>query len=305
MALSTPILFLVFNRPDSTAKVFEEIRKARPKKLYIGADGPRVNKLGESEKCNLTRILIIDGIDWICEVRTLFRDQNLGCRDAVSSAISWFFEHEEEGIILEDDTLPDPSFFQYCEELLAYYRNDPSIMSISGSNLLGTWHYNKSSYFMAHGGIWGWATWRRAWRLYDINMKDWVKPETKNLIKNSIGTNEWYQYYYSMFDDSYNGKLNTWDIQWFYSILLQNGKAINPSVNLVQNIGFGTAGATHTGQNTYIANLGRNEMTFPLIHSKEHKKDLRYLNKMYSRISHQSWVERLKNLLIKIKILLK
>src|SRR5690349_2048344 len=131
--MKSAILFLVFNRPETTARVFEAIRAAQPPRLYVAADGPRASRIGESERCDLTR-RIASAVDWPCDITTLFRAANLGCKNAVSSAISWFFEHEEEGVILEDDCLPDPSFFRYCDELLAHYRDDTRIGLISGNN---------------------------------------------------------------------------------------------------------------------------------------------------------------------------
>src|SRR4030042_6453503 len=146
--LTTPVLFLIFNRPDTTEKVFDEIRKAKPKKLFVAADGPRQDKQGEKEKVGRARQIVIDGIDWDCEIKTLFRDKNLGCKVAVSSAINWFFENEEMGIILEDDCLPHQSFFRFCGELLEKYKDDERIMVISGENLLfGRKRTNYSYYF--------------------------------------------------------------------------------------------------------------------------------------------------------------
>ena len=154
---SIPILFLVFNRPETTALVFQEIRKVRPQQLFVAADGPRPDRTGEAEKCAEVK-KIVAAVDWPCEVKTLFRDNNLGCRVAVSSAINWFFENVEEGIILEDDCLPHPDFFRFCNELLDYYRNDERIMHIGGNNFQFVNKYGKSSYYFSHyAHIWGWA----------------------------------------------------------------------------------------------------------------------------------------------------
>lgn len=175
--LNVPVLLLIFNRPDTTQRVFHEIRGASPLQLFISADGPRENKPGEFEKCQITRD-IVRQVDWDCEVYTNFRDKNLGCKIAVSSAIDWFFENVEEGIILEDDCLPSFSFFRFCEELLEKYRDDERIMQIGGTNLLSEWQRSDDSYYFSkYGAIWGWATWRRAWQYYDVNMKLW--PEVK------------------------------------------------------------------------------------------------------------------------------
>ena len=181
---NTPILFLIFNRPDTTFKVFEEIRKIKPAKLYIAADGPRPNVIGEEEKCTASRN-IIKQVDWDCDVKTLFREKNLGCKIAVSSAISWFFENVEEGIILEDDTFPTQSFFWFCQELLDFYRNDSRIMHISGNNFqLGKIRGEGSYYFSKYNHIWGWATWKRAWRFYDVSLNTFPIFVQRKVIKN-------------------------------------------------------------------------------------------------------------------------
>ena len=171
--LNTPILFLIFNRPEITARVFQEIRKAKPKQIYIAADGPRIDHPDDTALCNKTR-QICDSIDWDCEVKTLFREENLGCQLAVSNAIDWFFKHESEGIILEDDCLPSQSFFHFCAELLDFYRDDEEIMCISGNNFQqGRGDDEESYYFSRYPHCWGWATWRRAWNKYDHDMSRW------------------------------------------------------------------------------------------------------------------------------------
>src|SRR5258708_7536122 len=209
-----PVLFLIFNRPDLTEVVFAQIKKALPQQLFIAADGPRKDKLADVELCKRSREVVLSNINWPCEVKTLMRKENLGCKIAVSSAINWFFEHVEEGIILEDDTVPDITFFRFCSELLEKYKDDQNVMSISGSNLLGKWSKGSLSYFRGHGGIWGWATWRRAWRKYDITMDSWNSLLTKKLIQNEIGTKEWFEYYSGMFSKCHENNFDTWDVQW-------------------------------------------------------------------------------------------
>jgi hypothetical protein len=287
---SVPILFLIFNRPEKTRKVFDTIRNQKPRLLFIAADGPRHDKLGENELCEKTREIVAN-IDWDCEVKKLFRDHNLGCKIAISSAVNWFFDQVEEGIILEDDCLPDPTFFRFCEELLEKYRFDYQVMSISGSNLLETpWKIEIQSYSWGHGGIWGWATWKRAWDLYDIDMKGWENKVIKNTIKNAIGTDEWFNFYYSMFESSYNRSLDTWDVQWFYSILINDGLAINPAVNLVKNIGYGDG--THTNsEDLYMAKIPLCSLWFPLIHPLKKLKDISYLKKVYDEMNKQSTIK--------------
>jgi len=261
------MLFLIFNRPETTAKVFEVIRACRPPKLYIAADGPRPDVAGELEKCRQAREFSLQ-VDWPCDVSTLFREVNLGCKHAVSTAISWFFKHEPEGIVLEDDCLPDPSFFRYCDELLAYYRDDERIFSISGSYLSGDHFQSMESYFFSrHFRVWGWASWRRAWECYDIDMRDWPRIRKSSTLKMIGDGNVIYKNYWkSEFDRAYHGEINTWDYQWLYAHLIHGRLSILPRVNLVKNIGFGD-NATHTGDtNSLEANLTLHAMRFPLIH---------------------------------------
>ena len=284
MSYSVPVLFLIFNRPAFTEMVFDVIAEIKPKYLYIAADGPRQGKPDDIELCAKTRS-VIERVNWDCEVKTLLRFKNLGCRYAVSEAITWFFDNVNEGVILEDDCLPDKSFFEFCAELLEKYRFDDKVMSISGSNLLTEgWKTSTQSYYWGHGGIWGWATWKRAWNHYDIEMKNWPQQQTKDQIKARLGTAKWYNHYYGMFDSSFNQSLNTWDIQWFYSILMCDGIAINPCVNLVKNIGYGNGTHTHSADDA-IANLASNRITFPLKHPQKMVLDIGYLKLVYYRLN--------------------
>jgi ADP-heptose:LPS heptosyltransferase len=232
----TPILFLVFNRPDTTALVFERIKAIKPRQLFIAADGARIDTINELELCEKTREIIHD-INWDCEVKTLFRTKNLGCGKAVSEAISWFFEHVEQGIILEDDCLPHLTFFNYCETLLNVYKNDLSVFHIGGTNFqFGRQRGNGSYYFSKYPHVWGWATWKRAWEGYDIKMSDY--PKAKSTLKIE-------PYWQDIFATMYQYPIDTWDHQWFFHVVKQNGKAIIPNQNLVVNIGF-RPDATHT-----------------------------------------------------------
>ena len=195
--LQTPVVLLIFNRPDTTERVFETIRQAKPPKLLVVADGPRADKPGEAEKCAAVRA-ILDRVDWDCQVIQNYADTNLGCRERVSSGLNWVFETVEEAIILEDDCLPHPTFFRFCEELLERYRHDDRIMTISGNNLqFGRPHTEDGYYFSRYTHIWGWASWRRAWRFYDLEMKAW--PELRNTnwlaekMKSERSANYWRQ----------------------------------------------------------------------------------------------------------------
>jgi hypothetical protein len=246
MQFQTPILFLVFNRPDTTQKVFDRIKLLKPAFLFVAADGPRSFKPGEEELCKEVRSIIKEGIDWECDFQFLFRDENLGCGKSVSGAITWFFEQVEEGIILEDDTLPDLSFFPYCEELLVKYRNAPEVLMISGDNFrLDKNNIGDSYAFSRYSNIWGWATWKRVWRLYDFNMKDWPKLSSKDFLKKTLRHDYEIEYWTEKFDRTHKGLEDTWDWQLQYLCFKQNGVSIEPAVNLVKNLGFGE-GATHT-----------------------------------------------------------
>lgn len=260
-----PILLLIFNRPDLTFKVFDEIRKCSPAKLFISADGPREHVPKDKERCDQARE-IIRKVDWDCEVKTLLRDQNLGCKAAVSSGIDWFFRNEEKGIILEDDILPDHTFFRFCEELLEYYKDDKRIMMISGDNFqFGKKPVEHSYYFSRYTHIWGWATWRRAWNYYDVNMKLWPEIRDKGLLESILFNKREVSYWSNIFDKVYCGKIDAWSYQWLFACWLQNGLTILPRVNLVSNIGFGISG-THTSVRSILANLEREQIVFPLSH---------------------------------------
>ena len=257
--MKTPVLFLIFNRPDTTARVFAAIRAARPKHLFIAADGPRSSHSTDVDLCSQTRT-ILNKIDWPCDLKTKLNESNLGCRLAVSSAITWFFKHVKAGIILEDDCLPDPSFFGYCEQLLNRYRDEPRIMHISGDNFQPpTTKYSADIYFSIYNHIWGWATWRRAWALYDVNMSDFTVHETSEMLQSMTDNIAFREYWLQIFKNTHEGEVNTWDYQWTYAMWKNNGLAILPRVNLISNIGFGSEG-THTKTVNWMANLPTSEL---------------------------------------------
>lgn len=256
----TPVLFTIFNRPETTKKVFETIRKYKPQELYIAADGPRANKSGEEEKCEETR-KITEKIDWPCKVNRLYRDKNLGCKYAVSGAIDWFFGNVEEGIILEDDCLPNQTFFSFCEKMLELYRSDKEVMCISGDNFLPKSIQKADGYYFSkYVHIWGWATWKRAWKKYDVEMGDWpVIKKTKTLDKYFENFPE-KLYWRIIFNASYNGKIDTWDYQFVYNVWKNNGLSMVPNVNLISNIGF-TKDALHTkDKNSINSNMTTKEL---------------------------------------------
>lgn len=261
---TTPILFIVFNRYDTAIKVFEKIKEIKPKKLYIAADGPRKHIKGEAEKCHKVRS-IEKLVDWDCEVKTLLQSENLSCGPAVSKAISWFFNNEEKGIILEDDCLPNSSFFTFCEEMLHRYKNNETIMHIGGTNFQeGKKYGNPNYYFSSITHVWGWASWRRAWQKYEYVIKDVFEFIRNDSLKYYHYNIETRCYWYKKMRDTYHGKINTWDYQWNYCLWKNKGLSIIPQVNLIDNIGFGE-GATHTQFFSKWAN-----MPTQVLHTIEH-----------------------------------
>jgi hypothetical protein len=293
----TPVLFLIFKRAETTAKVFEQIRRIKPKFLFVAADGPRAHVSGEALQCETVR-KIATNIDWDCELKTLFRDSNLGCGKAVSEGITWFFEQVEQGIILEDDTLPDTSFFMYCDKILNLYRNDNEIMHINGSNQLlrdklfdPVFKKRDTYYFTRYPSIWGWATWRRAWNMYRYDV---VNINIDNIINSAIYSEEQKR----IFNASYLRMLNpqtwvdTWDFQWLLSFWANHGLAIYPGKNLVKNIGINDD-ATHRGVNLLygdasVYSLDTNKITeSPLPKEVDSKKEQNLFNSLV--IDKRNW----------------
>jgi len=256
---------MVFNRPAHTAIMFEAIRNLRPLTLLVIADGPRPDHATDAERCAEVR-RIVTAIDWPCDARINFADTNMGLKERVVSGLSWVFELTEQAIIIEDDCLPDPSFFPYCQELLERYANDQRVMSISGNNFqFGATQFPHSYYFSRHFHCWGWASWRRAWRLYDSAMPFWPELKQDGWLESFVMDQGELRHWHNNLDNVYTGRVNTWDVQFSYSVLRHNGLNINPAVNLVSNIGFG-ADATHTIQTSPFDNVPSTPMLFPLVH---------------------------------------
>ncbi|MDV7199725.1 hypothetical protein RYZ18_00125 [Roseovarius sp. 10] len=264
--LKTPVALIIFNRPDATERVFSAIASARPPKLLVIADGPRGDRVQEAEKCALTRA-IIDRVDWDCEVLTNFSDKNLGCKVRVSSGIDWVFDQVEEAIILEDDCLPHPTFFRYCQELLVRYRHDQRIGLISGDNFqFGRRRNDDSYYFSKYVHIWGWATWRDRWVAnYDVAMSNWPRIRDGGWLSDIFDHGREAFFWHNIFERVYRGEIDTWDYQWVFANWLQGRLTVLPTVNLVTNIGF-DANATHTTGRSELANLPVQAITFPLAH---------------------------------------
>ena len=239
-----PLLMLAFNRPEKTRRVFEAVRAAAPRRLYIAADGPRANMPSDAERCDRTRRML-DDVTWPCEVKRLYQPSNLGCKRGVATAIDWFLAHEESGIILEDDCLPTVDFFPFCAELLERYRDTPEVMMIGGHNALGKWDASEVSYvFSRTAPIWGWATWRRAWARYDPAMTRWGESGTRAAVRSRMPLAE-YHVLSQKFDDVYEGHLDSWGYAWTLALLINDGVSVMPVRNVITNIGFDSE-ATHT-----------------------------------------------------------
>ncbi len=272
----TAVLMIVFNRRADAEKVLNAVREARPSRLYIAADGPRPGRPDDIAKCADTRA-VVDLVDWPCEVKTRFLDENVGCGLGPKTAIDWLFEHEESGIILEDDCVPHPTFFRFCHELLEKYADDSRVMMVGGNLHVKGWQpLNGASYaFSNHGFTWGWATWKRAWVKYDYDLRDLPQVMDEKIVNHLFTSPLERRYRMGKIKEVYDAiqaygreKISVWDYQWDYARFVQNGLCIVPGVNFVRNIGFGED-ATHT-LNTADQRLNFHEegMTFPLVHPK-------------------------------------
>jgi hypothetical protein len=263
--LTTPVALFIFNRPKLTQLVFERIRQAQPQQLFIIADAPRPNHADDLYNC-ATAQAIVKQIDWDCQVEHNFAKQNLGCRLRISSGIDWVFAQVPEAIILEDDCLPHPSFFRFCQELLHRYRHEPQIMHISGSCYLPSRPSRESYYFSQNPHCWGWATWRRAWQHFDVNMAQWSQLRDQDWLEERLppdSATTWRRNF-----EQVNQDPQIWDFQWTFACWLNQGLSISPTVNLVSNLGF-AANATHTFRPNRFSNMPTQALDWPLQHPTE------------------------------------
>lgn len=302
-SLRTAVLLLIFNRPDTTRRVFEAVRRARPPRLYIAADGPRTTHPDDPARCAGARAIVAD-IDWPCEVFTLFRTTNLNCGVGPASAIDWFFRQEEEGIVLEDDCVPAPSFFRFCEELLARYRHDTRVMHIGGNNFSREARRLRpdgaeSYYFSTQVNSWGWATWRRAWQHYDFQLSSYRELRRQGKLQGLYSTNLENRYRLSKIESVLDlpQPPDVWDYQWHFAIVANSGLCIVPATNLVGNIGFGEQG-THTLNSTdEFADVPTTDLPFPLQHPATVLADRRRDNRRFREFLRGRVVARLRGLL--------
>jgi hypothetical protein len=278
----TPVVLILFKRPETTRRVFEAIRQARPRTLFVVADAPRPNRAGEAEKSAETRALI-DQVDWDCNVIKRYADSNLGCAQSIIQGLNWVFDRVEQAIILEDDCLPHPTFFRFCDELLSRYQDDDRITSISGQNVqFGQRRGNYSYYFSRYNHIWGWATWRRAWQHYDAEMRLWPEVKARGLLRDILIDPEAVRYWTQVLDTIYTDpdlQFRNWSFKWTLSCWCQNGLGIIPNANLISNIGFDADGTTIQSAKGKFAEQYSNAPTsaidFPLRHPAFVVRDLK------------------------------
>lgn len=261
--MTTPVLMIMFNRPHKAAEVFAKVRQIKPPKLFIAVDGARPDHPGEADKV-LQCQAFADMVDWDCDVKTDFAASNMGCKNRIASAVTWALEHVEELIILEDDCVPDLTFFRFCQELLEKYRDDNRVLTIGGSNHDYCEPFEESYAFSKRFYCWGWATWRRAWKIFNVTMKQWTTLKQDKYFKNIFRKHDRI-YFMNEFQLTYEGKINTWDYPYWLNCLANHGLHIVPRVNLVRNIGF-EFGGTHTPGPTADHFYMDEPIDFPLTH---------------------------------------
>jgi hypothetical protein len=267
LPLTTPVVFIVFNRPDCTMMSLAAIRAVRPQWLYVVADGPREDRAGEVALCAAVRAVVDRGIDWPCEVLRDYAPAHLGCARRVSSGLDGVFACEKTAIILEDDCVPEPTFFRYAEELLDYYQTDPRVFVVSGTNQQFRDFTCPHSYFFSrYNHCWGWATWARAWRHFDFTMKTWPdfvqSGELASFFRDPNLTARWRD----ILDPVARGEVDSWAYRWVFACWRNGALSALPRRALVKNIGFDKR-ATHTRRvRRELRELVTEPMRFPLVH---------------------------------------
>jgi hypothetical protein len=261
---STPIAFEIFNRPEHTRRVFSAIAALRPRELFIMADGPRPGRADDAQRCHETRA-VVEKIDWPCQLLRNFSAENMGCRDRTISGLRWVFEHVDEVIFLEDDTLPDRTFFDFCREMLRRFRDDQRVVTVQALNLYPGRASGYSYFFSNLVGGWGRALWRRSWERFDPAMTIWPEVRQSGLLANVFPERSHCRYWQTIMDASYRGRFDSWSYPFLLSCWLQSGLAVVPARNLVRNIGFG-ADSTHTKVDTGPGKLPLQSLEFPLRH---------------------------------------
>ena len=259
-------MLITFNRPAESRQVLEALRAVRPLRLFVANDGPRPTRPLDAPRCTEVRSLVTQLVDWPCEVKTLYQDENLGCRRGVQAALSWFFSQVDEGIILEDDIVPDPSFFDYQAELLERYRHDRRVMCISGHQSQGQAPWPESYRFSRFAAIWGWGTWKRVWDEYEPLVASYFQPGAPEALRRVLKKPQLFSWWHQHLHIVAEGRLDTWDIQFCYHLLKHNGLCAVPRASVIRNIGFGSD-ATHTqGDGGDGGQPPAVPLTFPLVH---------------------------------------
>lgn len=275
--MDTPILLIAWRRPHSLKQVIDAIRPVEPSLVFVACDGPNPYRYAEAEKVARTRAIVDKEIDWPCQIERLYSDVNQGCRLGVIAAITWFFQHVDEGIILEDDCVPHPDFFSYCSTLLERYRHDSRVWCISGNNFQnGQWRGNGSYYFSHYTHIWGWASWRQCWQSYDAELSQWPSLRDSGML-NTIFDDPLERKYWSRIWQQLitTGEPDTWDYQWLFSCLSNGGLTALPNRNLVVNVGFGedATHATHANNQPLLASKGLSHICHPTFVLRDKEAD--------------------------------
>ncbi len=271
--VQTPVVLIIYDRPDTTREVFARVAQACPRNLLVIADGPRSERPGDAERCTAARTVVAD-IRWDCDVMRNYADVNLGCKQRIATGLDWAFSLVDEAIILEDDCVPSKSFFGFCEELLERYRDDKRVMHISGDNFLANQSDQMFDYhFSRYPHVWGWATWRRAWRYYDVTMRRWTDVPDKDWVVQAFHLFGERVFWRRAWDSVTTGLIDTWDYQWAFACLAQSGLCVVPSRNLVTNIGF-LGDSTHTRHANPRLAVPASELEFPLKHPEVMIRDV-------------------------------
>lgn len=279
--MNTPVLFIIFKRKNEALTAIDAIRKVAPKRFYIAADGPRQHVENEDVQTKETRDAVLAAIDWPCEVFTKFEPVNLGCGPAVRDGITWFFDHEESGIIMEDDCVALPSFFTFCEELLERFKDDDRIGLISGFNNIKSDFSPYSYTFSKYTVCWGWASWRRAWNNMEYDMGWLDTPAKSSVLRNAGYMGKDKKYWERRVDALKNKTVNTWDYQWCFTVAAQNQLGVFPNKNLISNIGIGD-GATHTTKNPFSSYTSQQDIDFPLVHPEHILPNMEFDHAFYT-----------------------
>ncbi len=292
--LKTPIAILTFNRPQLTERLLGILAQVTPRRILVVSDGPRPNIAGDVENCAAVRRLF-EKLDWECQIERNFAETNMGNFPRNSSGLNWVFDQAEEAIILEDDCLPDPSFFPYCEELLERYRDDPGVGLISGNNFLvpPLAQQGPSYFFSGYAATWGWASWRRTWRQVDLNMPYWPQFRDGGQLFQAVFSSSEARYWRSIYDAIHERRMkNAWDYQLILACMRFNLLTVVPSVNLVSNIGFGPDATHCKDSRSLVSNVKAHGMKLPLVHPEKVQASPQLDYQIFRRRFHEYWWRR-------------